>query len=63
MVLTTPFHPRLVELNESQLWQHWAGYLSADRYDLSARQEHTVLRNAARLVRHLAVEQVLDPRP
>jgi aminomethyltransferase len=47
MVLTTPFHPRLVELNESQLWQHWAGYLSADRYDLSARQEYTVLRNAA----------------
>ena len=47
MVLTTPFHPRLAELNESQLWQHWAGYLSADRYDLSARQEYTVLRNAA----------------
>jgi len=25
MVLTTPFHPRLAELNETQLWQHWAG--------------------------------------
>lgn len=47
MILTTPFHPRLAELNQTQLWQHWAGYLSAERYDLSAKQEHTVLRNAA----------------
>ena len=46
MVLTTPFHPRLAELNETQLWQHWAGYLSADRYDPSAKQEYVVLRNA-----------------
>ena len=48
MILTTPFHPRLAELNaRPRLWQHWSGYLSAERYDLSAKQEHTVLRNAA----------------
>jgi aminomethyltransferase len=46
MVLTTPFHPRLDELNGTQLWQHWAGYLSADRYDPSAKQEYFVLRNS-----------------
>jgi aminomethyltransferase len=47
MVRTTPFHPRLAELSDSQLWQHWSGYLSAVRYDLSAKQEYMVLRNAA----------------
>lgn len=46
MVLTTPFHPRLAELNRTELWQHWAGYLSADRYEPSAKQEYMVLRNA-----------------
>lgn len=46
MVRTTPFHPRLAELSETQLWQHWAGYLSAERYDFSAKQEYMVLRNA-----------------
>jgi aminomethyltransferase len=46
MVRTTPFHPRLAELSETQLWQHWAGYLSAERYDPSAKQDYMVLRNA-----------------
>jgi aminomethyltransferase len=46
MALTTPFHPRLAELSQTQLWQHWAGYLSAERYDNSAKQEYMVLRNA-----------------
>jgi aminomethyltransferase len=46
MVRTTPFHPRLAELSQTQLWQHWAGYLSAERYDDSAKQEYMVLRNA-----------------
>jgi aminomethyltransferase len=46
MVLTTPFHPRLAPLNQTHLWQNWAGYLSAERYDNSAKQEYTVLRNA-----------------
>jgi aminomethyltransferase len=47
MVLTTPFHPRLAELTSTHLWEHWAGYLSATRYDPSAKQEYMVLRNAA----------------
>ncbi len=47
MVRTTPFHPRLTEMSQTQLWQHWAGYLSAERYDMSAKQEYMVLRTAA----------------
>jgi len=47
MVSTTPFHPRLAELNTSGLWAHWAGYLSVLRYDLSAKIEYFALRNSA----------------
>ncbi len=47
MVLTTPFHPRLSELNETGLYGHWAGYLSALRYQYSAKNEYFGIRNAA----------------
>ncbi len=47
MISTTPFHPRLSELNRAGLWSHWAGYLSAVRYDTSAKHEYFAVRNAA----------------
>lgn len=47
MVLTTPFHPRLSELNTTGLYGHWSGYLSTLRYDLSAKHEYFGIRNSA----------------
>jgi aminomethyltransferase len=47
MVKTTPFHPRLSELNTTGLYGHWSGYLSAQRYDHSAKHEYFAVRNAA----------------
>ena len=47
MIKTTPFHPRLSELNTTGLWSHWSGYLSALRYDTSAKQEYFGIRNSA----------------
>ena len=49
MVKTTPFHDRLREYNQGQLWTHWAGRLSALRYDLSAKHEYFAIRNSAGL--------------
>jgi aminomethyltransferase len=46
MVKSTPFHPRLNELNTTQLWQHWAGYLAATQYDIAAKHEYFAARNA-----------------
>ena len=46
MIKTTPFHPRLAELNRAQLWTHWAGYLSAPKYDLAVKHEYFGVRNA-----------------
>jgi aminomethyltransferase len=47
MIKTTPFHERLSELNQSGLWSHWSGYLSALKYDLSAKHEYFAVRNSA----------------
>lgn len=47
MVETTPFHPRLSQLNETSLYGHWSGYLSALRYSYSAKDEYFGIRNAA----------------
>ena len=44
---TTPFHPRLAELSQTQMWGNWSGYLSAVRYDLSSKHEYFGVRNAA----------------
>jgi len=47
MIRTTPFHPRLSELNTTGLWSHWAGYLSAQKFDMSAKHEYFGIRNSA----------------
>jgi aminomethyltransferase len=47
MMRTTPFYPRLSELNQTGLYGHWAGHLSALRYDLSAKHEYFAVRNSA----------------
>jgi len=47
MVLTTPFHPRLSQLSETGLYGHWSGYLSAVRYQYSAKHEYFGIRNSA----------------
>ncbi len=49
MIRTTPFHPRLSELNTTGLWTHWSGYLSAQKYDMSAKHEYFGIRNSAGL--------------
>jgi aminomethyltransferase len=46
MVQTTPFHPRLAELNTTQLWAHWAGHLSATQYDMAVKHEYFGVRQA-----------------
>ena len=47
MMKTTPFHARLDELNQTGLYGHWAGYLSALRYDMSSKHEYFAVRNSA----------------
>ncbi len=47
MIRTTPFHSRLSELNTTGLWTHWSGYLSAQKYDMSAKHEYFAVRNSA----------------
>jgi aminomethyltransferase len=47
MIRTTPFHPRVEAANQTGLWSHWAGYLVADRYQLSEKFEYFAIRNAA----------------
>jgi len=47
MIRTTPFYERLSELNATGLWGHWSGYLSALRYDMSAKHEYFAVRNSA----------------
>ena len=49
MINTTPFHPRLQELNQTGLWSHWAGYLTAEKYGMSAKHEYFAVRNSAGL--------------
>ena len=36
----TPFHERLAPLNVTHRWDHWAGYLVAERYQHSATAEY-----------------------
>ncbi|MEP7202052.1 MAG: aminomethyltransferase family protein [Ilumatobacteraceae bacterium] len=50
MVLTTPFHERLAPLNQTQLWSHWSGYLSAVKYQISDKFEYFAVRNSAGLI-------------
>lgn len=46
MIRTTPFHPRLSELNTQGLYTHWQGYLSALRYTHAPKHEYFAVRNA-----------------
>ena len=46
MVRTTPFHPRLSELNSTGLYTHWQGYLSALRYSHAPKHEYFAVRNS-----------------
>jgi glycine cleavage system T protein (aminomethyltransferase) len=47
MIRTTPFHERTEALNETGLWSHWSGTLSAEKYQLSEKFEYFAVRNAA----------------
>jgi aminomethyltransferase len=47
MVGTTPFYPRLRELNQTGLWTHWSGHLSALRYGNAPKHEYFAVRNSA----------------
>jgi len=49
MVHTTPFHERTSALNETGLWEHWADYLVATRYQASDKAEYVAIRNSAGL--------------
>ena len=46
MITTTPFHPRLSELNNQGLYTHWQGQLSALRYTHAPKHEYFAVRNA-----------------
>jgi aminomethyltransferase len=47
LALTTPFYPRTSVLNETGLWAHWSGYLSAVKYQMSEKFEYFAVRNSA----------------
>jgi aminomethyltransferase len=46
MIRTTPFHPRLSQLNTQGLYTHWQGHLSARRYTHAPKHEYFAVRNA-----------------
>ena len=51
MIRTTPFHERLTELNDQQLYTHWSGYLSALRFSHAPKHEYFAVRNSAGEIR------------
>jgi aminomethyltransferase len=46
MIRTTPFHPRLSELNTQGIYTHWQGCLSPLRYTSAPKHEYFAVRNA-----------------
>jgi glycine cleavage system T protein (aminomethyltransferase) len=46
VIRTTPFHPRLEELNTQGLYTHWQGFLSPLRYSSAPKHEYFAVRNA-----------------
>jgi aminomethyltransferase len=46
VIRTTPFHPRLRELNTQGLYTHWQGFLSPLRYSHAPKHEYFAVRNA-----------------
>ncbi len=49
MIRTTPFHDRTSVANTTGLWEHWSGYLVAQRYQLAEKFEYFAIRNSAGL--------------
>jgi aminomethyltransferase len=49
MIRTTPFHERTDAANATGLWEHWSGYLVAQKYQLSEKFEYFAIRNSAGL--------------
>jgi aminomethyltransferase len=49
MLKTTPFHARTAVLNQTMLWDHWAGYAAATKYQFSEKVEYYTIRNAVAL--------------
>lgn len=49
MVKKTPFFARTAPLNETMLWEHWAGYVVAQKYQYSELFEYYAVRNSAGL--------------
>ena len=49
MIRTTPFHDRTSVANVSGLWEHWSGYLVAQKYQASEKFEYFAIRNSAGL--------------
>ena len=49
MIRTSPFHERTSAANETGLWTHWSGYLSAAKYQMSEKFEYFAIRNSAGL--------------
>jgi len=49
MVKKTPFYERTGPLNETMLWEHWAGYLVAQKYQYSDTFEYYAIRNSVGL--------------
>jgi aminomethyltransferase len=50
MLKLTPFHPRTAQLNASQAWRRWAGYVAASSYELTHDHEYHAIRNSAALL-------------
>jgi aminomethyltransferase len=50
LIRKTPFHPRTSALNETGLWSHWSGFLSAEKYQMSEKFEYFAIRNSVGLV-------------
>ena len=46
MIRTTPFHPRLSQLNTQGLYTHWQGYLSPLRYTHAPKHEYFAVRSS-----------------
>jgi len=49
VIRTTPFHDRTYAANETGLWEHWSGYLVAQKYQPSEKFEYFAIRNSAGL--------------
>jgi len=49
VIRTTPFHERTSAANTTGLWEHWSGYLVAQKYQLSEKFEYFAIRNSAGL--------------